>query len=106
MSEDYQIQEPLTIGINYQGKWLIIHFLNSLKQKLLSSWIICINQTSVVRLTTRESEWSLLSCLAHDSYLIVPSWLESVELPLQSFPRREPLFSSFDLMVERIGRVK
>lgn len=40
--------------------------LQFLKAKLEPSWTICINQTSAVSLTTRESEWSLLSCLACD----------------------------------------
>lgn len=43
--------------------------LQFLKAKLEPSCTICINQTSVVRLTTRESEWSLLSCLACDCLL-------------------------------------
>lgn len=43
--------------------------LQFLKAKLEPSWTICINQTSVVRLTTRESEWNLLSCLACDCLL-------------------------------------
>lgn len=40
------------------------------------------------------------------AYLMVPSWLESIELPLQSFPQGEPLSMSFYLMVERIRRIK
>jgi len=54
-----------------------IEFLKAITTTFLDH----MHQTSAVRLTAGESEWSLLSCLAHDCYFIVLSWLESMELP-------------------------
>lgn len=46
--------------------------LQFLEAKLESSWTICVHQTSVVRLPTRESEWKfclVCDCLLNGSFL-------------------------------------